>query len=174
MSHRVDEIQQLLAPAVDALGLELLGIDWVAAPGSSLLRLYIDVAGRPVTVEDCEAVSREVEALLDVNDPITGHYTLEVSSPGIDRPLFNAAQFGRHVGETARLVLKLARDGRRKFEGEILGAEGSSIQLRIDGLEQPLVLEQDDIEKARIVPDLVALGLAPAPKPGGRRAAKKQ
>jgi ribosome maturation factor RimP len=88
MSQKQHEIESLLAPAVEALGLELLGSEYSAGVSSALLRLYIDAPQRPVTIEDCEAVSREVSALLDVHDPIESNYTLEVSSPGIERPLF--------------------------------------------------------------------------------------
>lgn len=171
MSQKSQEIDALIAPAVAALGLELLGSEWNAGPSSSLLRLYIDAPGRTVTLDDCEATSREVEALLDVHDPIKGQYTLEVSSPGIDRPLFTAQQVARHPGETAKVTLKLPMDGRRRLQGRILRVEGEDIVLEVDGNE--LVLPFDAVEKARIVPDLVALGLAPkSPKPAGGRKRK--
>ena len=157
--------------AVAALGLELLGSEWSAGAAHSLLRLYIDAQSRAVTVEDCEAVSREVEGLLDVHDPIPGQYTLEVSSPGIDRPLFNAAQFARHVGEDAKVTLKLPIDGRRRLQGRIVRVDGEDIALEVDGNER--VFAHDAIEKARIVPDLVALGIAPkTPKRAGGKARK--
>src|SRR5689334_8543215 len=101
MADKATQIAGLLAPTVDALGLELIGIEYLPSPGGAMLRLYVDVteadaaAGRLVGIEDCESVSREVSAQLDVEDPITSHYTLEVSSPGVDRPLFTAAQFAR-------------------------------------------------------------------------------
>jgi len=101
---------------VSALGLELLGIEYLPAPGAATVRLYIDmpqsdVEARHVGIEDCEAVSREVSAQLDGEDPITGNYTLEVASPGLERPLFGAAQFARFVGESAKVVLKLPQEG---------------------------------------------------------------
>ena len=107
MTDKASQIARLLAPTVESLGLELLGVEYLPAPGGALLRLYIDVpqcraaadAPRMVGIEDCEAVSREVSAQLDVEDPITGNYTLEVSSPGVDRPLFTPAQFARFIGE---------------------------------------------------------------------------
>ena len=153
----------MLAPTVEALGLELLGVEYLPAPGSALLRLYIDVPARASsrarsTIEDCEAVSREVSALLDVDDPISGHYTLEVSSPGIDRPLFSAAQFARFVGEQAKVALRLPQDGRRRLQGAIAArrrrATSSSAQ---DGKASSRV-RADNIDKARLVPDLAALG----------------
>ena len=120
MAEKSAEIAALLAPTVDALGLELLGVEYLPAPGGALVRLYIDIpledaaaeaAGegdeppRTVGIEDCEAVSREVSAQLDVEDPISGNYTLEVSSPGLDRPLFTPAQFARYIGQVAKVWL---------------------------------------------------------------------
>jgi ribosome maturation factor RimP len=166
----------LLSPTVESLGLELLGIEYLPAPGGATVRLYIDVplaaddAGEPrhVGIEDCEAVSREVSAQLDVEDPIAGNYTLEVSSPGLDRPLFGAAQFARFVGESAKVTLKLPQDGRRRLQGEILRVEGSTIAFAVDGAT--LEVDAANIEKAKLVPDWVALGLAPAVDKSGRDA----
>src|SRR5690606_18611694 len=116
MTDKANEIAALLAPTVQSLGLELLGAEYLPSPGGAVLRLYIDVAAdesRTVGIEDCEAVSREVSAQLDVADPISGHYTLEVSSPGVDRPLFTPAQFAQFIGQDAKATLKLPQDGRR-------------------------------------------------------------
>jgi len=169
------DIAALLAPTVQTLGVELLGVEYVPAPGGATLRLYIDVpaaeAGtRAVGIEDCEAVSREVSAQLDVEDPISGHYTLEVSSPGIDRPLFEAAQFARFAGEQAKVGMKLPQDGRRRLTGRIVSVEGDTVTFDVDG--NPLAVAIDNIEKARLVPDWAALGLVKE-KPGkGRKAPK--
>ena len=122
MTGKAEEIQALLAPTVASLGLELLGVEFVPSGASALLRLYIDVEGRHVGIEDCEAVSREVSAKLDVEDPISSEYTLEVSSPGIDRPLFTLAHFARFAGEQAKVNLRLPQDGRRRLQGKILRA----------------------------------------------------
>jgi ribosome maturation factor RimP len=174
MTDKANEIAALLAPTVASLGVELLGAEYLPSPGGAMLRLYIDVplgaAGegeepRSVTIEDCEAVSREVSAQLDVEDPISSHYTLEVSSPGIDRPLFGAAQFARFAGESAKVALKLPQDGRRRLQGQIVRVEGENIMFAVDGNE--LVVRADNIDKARLVPDWAALGLsAEKPKPG--------
>ncbi|CAN5317288.1 ribosome maturation factor RimP [soil metagenome] len=171
MAGKADDIQALLAPTVASLGLELLGVEFVPSGASALLRLYIDVEGRHVGVEDCEAASREVSALLDVEDPISSEYTLEVSSPGIDRPLFSVAQFARWVGEQAKVQLRLPKDGRRRFTGRIVSAAGDSIVMADDTGE--FSITHDNIDKARLVPDLVALGLAAEPKPGGQRKKRK-
>src|SRR3546814_7231730 len=89
--------------------------------------------GRLVGIEDCEAVSREVSAQLDVEDPISGNYTLEVSSPGVDRPLFAAEQFARFIGERAKVGLKLPQDGRRRLQGVITAVDGERIAFDVDG-----------------------------------------
>jgi ribosome maturation factor RimP len=173
MSGKAEEIQALLAPTVASLGLELLGVEFVPSTSSALLRLYIDVEGRHVGIEDCEAASREVAALLDLEDPIASEYTLEVSSPGIDRPLFTVAQFGRYLGEQAKLTLRLPQDGRRRLLGRIVRVEGDSVVIAEDKAEY--VVAQANIEKARLVPDLVALGLAAQPKkPGGQRGKRRK
>lgn len=163
---KAQQISQLLAPTVSALGLELLGVEYLNMSGGAVLRLYIDVpeaeatgeAPRAVGIDECEQVSREVSAQLDVEDPISGHYTLEVSSPGLDRPLFTLAQFARFAGETAKVGLKLPQDGRRRLTGRILKVEGELVHFDVDG--QPFVAAFDNIDKARIVPDWAALGYA--------------
>ena len=178
MTDKAEDIARLLAPTVTSLGLELLGIEYLPASGGALVRLYIDVpqvegAGaeveqRSVGIEDCESVSREVSAQLDVEDPITGNYTLEVSSPGIDRPLFGAAQFARFIGESAKVTLKLPQDGRRRLQGAILRVEGETIVFAVDNAE--FVVDAGNIDKARLVPDWIGLGLAPAVDNSGRDA----
>ncbi|WP_305806072.1 ribosome maturation factor RimP [Stenotrophomonas sp. YIM B06876] len=183
MSDKATEIANLLGPTAKALGLDLLGVEYLPAPGGATLRLYIDVPldeqpERIINVDDCERVSREVSAQLDVEDPISGNYTLEVSSPGVDRPLFTLEQFQRHLGESAKVVLKLPQDGRRRLQGEIAAVdlEQATVAFSVDG--KPFVAAFDNIDKARIVPDWAALGLAPtkptgpAPKQAGQ--AKKK
>lgn len=171
MSDKATEIANLLGPTVDALGLELLGVEYLPAPGGATLRLYIDVLiseqdERIISVEDCARVSREVSAQLDVEDPISGNYDLEVSSPGVDRPLFNLQQFGQHLGQNAKVTLKLPQDNRRRLQGRIdaVDAAQGTISFTVDNAV--LVVSADNIDKARIVPDWVALGLAPS-KPTG-------
>ena len=175
MTDKATQIAEMLAPTIASLGVELLGIEYLPAPGSATLRLYIDVPAaeldatpegqepRSVTIEDCEAVSREVSAQLDVEDPISGNYTLEVSSPGIDRPLFALEHYARFAGETAKVGLKLPHEGRRRLQGEIVGVEGAQVVFAIDGARFSVPFS--NIDKARLVPDWAALGLAPT-KPG--------
>lgn len=173
MQGKAEQIQALLAPTVASLGLELLGVEFVPSGHSALLRLYIDAPGRLVGIEDCEAASREVSALLDVEDPIESEYTLEVSSPGVDRPLFSVEQFARFLGEQAKVQLRLPQDGRRRMAGRIAAAAEGRVTLDVEGLGE-LSVAMDNIEKARLVPDLVALGLAPQPKPTGPRGRRKK
>lgn len=174
MTDKATEVSKLLAPTVSSLGLELLGVEYLPGSGNAVLRLYIDVpAGedaRAVTIEDCEAVSREVSAQLDVEDPISVHYTLEVSSPGLDRPLFGAAHFARFAGESAKVTLRLPQDGRRRLTGRIARVDGGMVTFDVDGTG--ITVAADNIDKARLVPDWEALGLAPTKpgkgKPGGK------
>ncbi len=183
MADKATDISNLLSPTVQALGLELLGVEYLPSLGGATLRLYIDIppgdaaddseTPRMVGIEDCEAVSREVSAQLDVEDPISGNYTLEVSSPGVDRPLFTPAQFARFLGEQAKIGLKLPQDGRRRLQGRIAAVEGERIQLDIEAKPEPqrVSVDFDNIEKARLVPDWVALGFV-ATKPGKKLAGK--
>ena len=188
MADKATDISNLLPPTVQALGLELLGVEYLPSPGGALLRLYIDIpqdavgdaeAPRMVGIEDCESVSREVSAQLDVEDPISSHYTLEVSSPGVDRPLFTPAQFARFIGEQAKVGLKLPQDGRRKLQGRIVAVEGEQVGIELDAKPEPqcVSIAFDNIEKARLVPDWAALGFGPTKpepptKPGRKPAGK--
>ena len=173
MTDKAGEIVALLAPTIASMGLELLGIEYLPASSGALLRLYIDVPEseaptRSVGIEECEAVSREISAQLDVADPISANYTLEVSSPGMDRPLFGVAQFARFIGEAAKVTLKLPQDGRRRLQGKILQVEGQQLMFEVDG--HAFAVDAANVDKAKLVPDWVALGLAPAQDKSGRDA----
>ena len=149
---RHDELDNLLKPVVAALGLELLGVEYAPHRSNALVRLYVDAPGRPVTIEDCEAVSREVSATLDVEDPVKSRYTLEVSSPGIDRPLFAPAHFARFVGKDAKVQVNVPIDGRRRFQGPIRGVEGETILLEQDG--NIVNIEHGNVQKANLVGEI--------------------
>lgn len=153
------------------LQLECLGIEFSPSQGQSTLRVYLDAEGREVTLDDCEAASRELSAMLDVEDPIPGHYVLEVSSPGIDRPLFTATQFANVVGQEVKVLLKAPLEGRRRLRGKVTSVEGEQIALEAEG--KVFEFAHDAVESARIVPDWAALGYVPQPKPGGRKPGKK-
>ena len=141
-------ISVLLRPTVQTLGLELWGIEHLMRGRSSLLRIYIE-SDQGITIEDCERVSRQVSGILDVEDPLPGEYTLEVSSPGLDRPLFSFEQYQRFVGEVVNLRLRAPIDGRRKFKGVLEKAEADQITLTVDGALVNIAFAQ--IEKANIV-----------------------
>lgn len=164
-----EELSELLAPAIADLGLELVGIEFSPNTRGSLLRVYIDEPERGITIDDCERASREISALLDVNDPVAGRYTLEVSSPGLERPLFTPEHFARFVGQPVKVNVNLPLDGRRRFQGPIKAVEGDRITLEQDG--RPVEIAHANIAKARLVPDYAALGLAPA-RPEGADAAR--
>ena len=116
MSSKLEQLQAMLAPVIEALGYECWGIEYISQGRHSLLRVYIDHSNG-ILVEDCEKVSRQVSGILDVEDPIPGEYTLEVSSPGMDRPLFTLEQFNAFVGEQVKIRLRSPYEGRRNFQG---------------------------------------------------------
>ena len=144
------KLTNLLRPLVEDLGYEFVGLEHGNNPKNPVLVVYIDKEGG-IAVEDCERVSREVAALLDVEDPIPGHYNLEISSPGLDRPLFTLEQFEQFTGEVARISLYAPKEGRRKFKGKILGTEGDQVKLALD--ESEVMLELGNVAKARLVPN---------------------
>lgn len=152
------------------LGLACLGVEFSPSQGQSTLRVYLDVEGREVTLDDCEAASRELSAMLDVEDPIPGHYLLEVSSPGLDRPLFTAAQFAKVAEQEVKVVLKAPIEGRRRLRGKVAGVDGERISLEAEG--KTFEFEHGAVESARVVPDWAALGYVPQPKPGKKPAGK--
>jgi ribosome maturation factor RimP len=146
----VQKLNELLQPLVEDLGYEFVGLEYNTNPKNSLLRVYIDHENG-IGIEDCETVSRETAALLDVKDPIRSQYNLEVSSPGLDRPLFTAAHYQEFEGCIAQVNLFAPQDGRRKFSGPILGADETSVRIEQDGSE--VTLDLSNVVKARLVPD---------------------
>lgn len=143
------ELTALIEPVVAGLGLELWGVDMIVQGRNKTLCIYIERESG-VGVEDCEAVSRQISSLFDVEDPIAGEYTLEVSSPGLDRPLFKAEQYARFIGETVKIKLRQAFDGRRNYRGLLRAVENDEVFVEVDGEEYILPIET--IEKANIVP----------------------
>lgn len=149
MSARLEQLRAMLTPVIEALGYECWGLEFLPQGRHSLLRVYIDRA-EGILLEDCEAVSRQVSAVLDVEDPIPMKYTLEVSSPGMDRPLFTLAQFVTNAGQEVRVRLRSPFEGRRNFQGVLIGVEGQDVVVRVDDHEYLLPIEQ--IDKANVVP----------------------
>jgi ribosome maturation factor RimP len=146
----VQKLNELLQPLVEDLGYEFVGLEYNSNPKSAMLRIYIDRQDG-VGVEDCETVSRETAALLDVKDPIRNQYNLEVSSPGLDRPLFTPAHYREFTGREVQISLFAPQDGRRNFKGPILNAGSDSVAIEQDGSE--VTLDYDNIAKAKLVPD---------------------
>lgn len=144
-----DELIHLLEPAVGGLGYELVELEFVPAGSSGLLRLYID-APPGITLDDCERVSRQVSAILDAEDPIPGQYTLEVSSPGLDRVLRTREHFKRFAGNRIKLQLELPIEGRKRFTGTLLEALEDGIAMDVDGVRRMFGYAQ--IQRARLVP----------------------
>ena len=143
-------IRQLLQPVVEALGCELWGVDLQTGAKTKLLRIYIDKDDDLVGIEDCERVSRQASSILDVEDAINGEYILEVSSPGMDRPLYEIGQYEKYVGEDISLRLRFPYEGRRNFKGRLTGVDGDEIILVVTDHEYPFPVE--GIEKANVVP----------------------
>ena len=142
-------LRVLLEPAIRTLGYELVDVEFAGSGWQAVLRVYID-SPDGVTVDDCVAVSRQVSAILDVEDPIAGHYTLEVSSPGLDRPLVKREDYLRYTGAIVKIRTSQAVLGRRNFTGLLVGMEGDTVILEMD--KESFDLPFGNIEKARLVP----------------------
>lgn len=151
MASIQDQLTKLLEPVVLSLGCELWGVEFHAHGRQSLLRIYIDKK-EGISVDDCARVSRQAGSVLDVEDPIKSEYTLEVSSPGMDRPLFQLRHYEESIGERVSLRLRMAYDGRRKFTGLLKGIENEEIVLEVENEEY--ILPFETIEKANIVPQI--------------------
>lgn len=146
-----DQLNELLGPLVSALGYELWELEYVQRAGGAVLRLYID-SPDGISLDDCERVSRAVSERLDSDDPIPGQYTLEVSSPGLDRVLRTPDHFGRFAGERVRVEMARPIDGRKRFQGQLIDANDREITLNVDGGKVTLPIDQ--IHKARVAPQM--------------------
>lgn len=147
-----DRLTELVASAVEPLGYELLGVEYLPQGRHSVVRVYID---RPegITLDDCERASRQVSAVLDVEDPIKGQYTLEMSSPGLDRPLFTAEQFARYPGRQVRLRLRSPVHGQRKLTATLQGVDDDTLRVQVPEADEEWQIPLDEVEKANLVPD---------------------
>ena len=149
MSGKQRLLDEIIRPVVEGLGYECWGMEYLSHGKHSVLRVFID-GENGVMLQDCEVVSRQISGVLDVEDPIAGEYALEVSSPGMDRPLYTLDQFERYVGHRVNLKLRMPFDGRRKFEGVLKCIEGSDVVVIVDDSEYLLPI--DSIDKANVVP----------------------
>ncbi|MCS5564284.1 ribosome maturation factor RimP [Marinobacter qingdaonensis] len=150
MSAKLKQLEDILRPVVEGLGYEFWGIEYRSQGHYSKLRVFIDNPEQGVSVDDCEKVSRQISGVMDVEDPIQTEYTLEVSSPGMDRPLFRLEQYEAFAGHRVQIRLRMAYEGRRKFEGLLKGIEGDDVVVVVDDHEYLLPFES--IERAHIVP----------------------
>ena len=142
-------LSKLIEPVVQELGCELWGIEKLQQGRQVVLKIYIESANG-INVDDCARVSRQVSAILDVEDPIPGEYMLEVSSPGVERRLFKPEHFNVCKGEKVQITLRQAFDGRRKFKGLLCGLEDEEVVIRVDDAQE-IVLPMDSIERARVL-----------------------
>ncbi len=151
MTKIASTLHDRIASVVNAMGYEFIGGELEGHRRSGLLRLYID-SEKGITLDDCSRVSYQISAMLDVEDPIQGHYTLEVSSPGLDRPLFEVAHYQKQVGNRVKLRVCAPVQNKRKFIGVLLRVDGNDIHLLVDSEE--VVLPFSVIEKANVVVDI--------------------
>ena len=150
MRRNTNQMWDLLEPVVTGMGYELVEIEYNPSTRHGVLRIYIDHEDG-IQLDDCTDVSHQVSALLDVEDLIQGHYNLEVSSPGLDRPLTSIKDYQRFTGEMVKIKTAMAIDGRRNFKGRLRGVEADEINIECDG--QQFYLPLASIEKARLVPE---------------------
>lgn len=154
LNRKEQQLEALITPAVESQGCTVWGVEYLAQGRHSKLRIYIDKA-EGVAVEDCERVSREVSDLLDLEDTLPESYTLEVSSPGMDRTLFKAEQYAGAVGERVDVRLSFPFEGRKRFVGLLAGVEDDCAVVRID--EEEYLLPLESVQKAQVLPDFVAI-----------------
>lgn len=144
------KLTEIIESALKVLDLELVGCEMHSQSGRSLLRIYIENE-KGVSIDDCERASRQISALLDVEDPFSGQYNLEVSSPGLNRPLFKKEHYERFCTKRVKIRLHALREGRRNFEGIIKAVEGDNVLVVVD--DETFELPIDEIEKANLVPE---------------------
>jgi ribosome maturation factor RimP len=146
-----DELAKLLEPTVERLGYELADLEVRLGGKGGMVRVFIDKP-EGIDLDDCEKVSLAVSALLDVEDPVPGNYSLEVSSPGLDRKLTKIEHFQRFEGETVKVQMRFPIEGRRRFRGTLVSSNDENIVLEVDGESHSLPLKT--IDTARLVPEM--------------------
>lgn len=149
MPNNSDRLHLLLSPVILALGYSLWGIQFIQQKRALILRVYIDKKEGVLLVDDCAIVSRHISSLLDVEDIIPNQYTLEVSSPGIERPLFNIEQYSQYIGKGIRLRLHSSFEGNRNMQGVIKAIEGDSVVIHT--LDSDLSFPISGVEKANLI-----------------------
>ncbi len=150
MAKIAEKIEQLIAPVINDMSYELVGVDYISSGKHSILRVYID-SDNGIGLDDCEVVSRQLSAIFDVEDPISTQYNLEVSSPGIERPLFNIGHYQRFLGHDIKLRLVRPINGQRKFNGAIGSVSKANNSVELVTELGPIDLDIELIEKANLV-----------------------
>ncbi|MFP6712142.1 MAG: ribosome maturation factor RimP [Rhodospirillales bacterium] len=148
MSHE-EKVQDLISPALESMGYEIVRVQISGDKNKTLQVMAERPDGKNMTVEDCASISREISAILDVDDPISGAYSLEVSSPGIDRPLVRLKDFERYAGFDARVDMNFLIEGRKKFKGKLLGIQNDKVEIRVK--EETFELPFGDIRRAKLL-----------------------
>jgi len=146
-----DRIAEIIHPSAEALDLEIVRVSVLSGSNNrkSVLQIMAERADGTMSVDDCAKLSREISVLLDVEDPISGEYVLEVSSPGVDRPLTRPKDFINYAGHLAKIELAMAVDGRRRFKATVLGMDGDDVRVKVDG--EDMTFGFDNIVKAKLV-----------------------
>jgi ribosome maturation factor RimP len=150
------KIKEMLAPTIESMGFEWWGCEYLSAGRHSTLRIFIDKP-QGVTVDDCGTVSHQVSAIMDVEEPINDAYRLEISSPGVDRPLFVGSQYEKYIGEVIKLRTSLPVLGRRNFKGELTLVTETGIELEVDNEIYPIDFQV--IDKANLEVGIKAKGV---------------
>ncbi|MBT3964974.1 MAG: ribosome maturation factor RimP [Candidatus Thioglobus sp.] len=150
MAKIADKIEELINPVIADMGYELVGIDYIASGKHSTVRVYID-SDKGIGLDDCEVVSRQISAIFDVEDPVSSQYNLEVSSPGIERPLFHIGHYQRFLGHDVKLRLLRPMNGQRKFNGAIGSVSEVNNSVELVTELGPVTLDIDMIEKANLI-----------------------
>jgi ribosome maturation factor RimP len=150
MAKITDKIVNLIEPVLIDMGFELVGVEYISSGKHSVLRIYID-SDTGIGVDDCEKVSRQVSAIFDVEDPISSHYNLEVSSPGIERPLFKLSHYQRFLGNEIKLRLVRPINGQRKFSGSIGSVSEVNNTIELMTEVGSVTLDIGMIEKANLI-----------------------
>jgi ribosome maturation factor RimP len=144
-----EQLRALIQPVVEGLGFDLWGLEYLNQGKHSALKIYIE-AEKGIDVDDCAAVSRQVSSLLDVEDPLKGNYTLEVSSPGLDRRFFELSQFDQFKGSQVKVNLRQPFEGKRKFKGLLCGVEDDDVVIRHG--EEEILVPLAEIDRAQVIP----------------------
>jgi ribosome maturation factor RimP len=152
--RKIDPVlYEKLLKLIGSMGFELVGCELLPQGGQMIFRIYVD-GKNGITVNDCSLVSHQVSAMLDVEGTLQSRYSLEVSSPGIDRPLFELEHYRKHIGKQVKIRLHSPINQRRQYKGILQRVEGEDIYLLVEGVEQEVKLSFTLIDKANVIGDV--------------------